>query len=439
MVEDFIQVQPDSTGKKLRAIKQTVAGNDVESEVVVLSADGSNTVDPTSWPDVTATGTLAGAAQNVQIALQGRFGVSCFVGPGLVTSNIQFDVSNDGGATWFSAVVFDVSAQTWILISSSVNRLFLFSGIQGQTHARVRVASFGSGSSPVTLKATVSFNDIHATAVNVKDTAPGVLRGITVFGFDGTNVRALTALNADPVGTEYGAIARALIYGDQNKRIKQNPTTLETVTDPVDRDARVLGRTKVWDGTNFLPTMDSVARAGFHRMLLGNKSTYASSSNGTLSLGTLTAGAVNSLCYLFHPSANTKRFQMTQLVVSVFGGSAGDYELRLGRITAENATPGGTSQTIIPKDQADAASTGVFRTGATGAPTRDTSRTRDFANAVGTNLFNQPLIEQGSDVVEGKPHVMRASVAEGWELTCAVGTAITTSPKFALFCEWTEE
>ncbi len=59
MVEDFIQVQPDSTGKKLRAIKQTVAGNDVESEVIVLSSDGSNTIDPRMIVDGAGSGALA--------------------------------------------------------------------------------------------------------------------------------------------------------------------------------------------------------------------------------------------------------------------------------------------------------------------------------------------------------------------------------------------
>ena len=40
MSEDFVQVQPDSTGKKLRTIKRTVGSNDVHEEFVQVAGAG---------------------------------------------------------------------------------------------------------------------------------------------------------------------------------------------------------------------------------------------------------------------------------------------------------------------------------------------------------------------------------------------------------------
>ena len=46
MSEDFIQVQPDSTGKKLRSIKRTVSGNEVHEEAIqVIDPASGNPVD----------------------------------------------------------------------------------------------------------------------------------------------------------------------------------------------------------------------------------------------------------------------------------------------------------------------------------------------------------------------------------------------------------
>ena len=44
--EDCVQVPPDSTGKKLRALKKNVGGNDVYDEVVAVEDGSGNVIDP---------------------------------------------------------------------------------------------------------------------------------------------------------------------------------------------------------------------------------------------------------------------------------------------------------------------------------------------------------------------------------------------------------
>ena len=55
--EDYVEVPPDSTGKKLRALKRNVGGNDVYDEVVAVEDGSGNIIDPRQ---VTVTDLLRG-------------------------------------------------------------------------------------------------------------------------------------------------------------------------------------------------------------------------------------------------------------------------------------------------------------------------------------------------------------------------------------------
>jgi hypothetical protein len=55
--EDYVVIPPDSTGKKLRALKKNVGGNDVYDEVVAVEDGNGNIIDPRQ---VTVTDLLRG-------------------------------------------------------------------------------------------------------------------------------------------------------------------------------------------------------------------------------------------------------------------------------------------------------------------------------------------------------------------------------------------
>lgn len=205
---------------------------------------------------------------------------------------------------------------------------------------------------------------------------------------------------------------------------------------------------QVTDGTNTMPTGDVVGRAIFHQITDGTNgpvavkasttapvladpalvvnlspnrpATYAASTNGVV-VGTNTATGVASIAYIFHTATNTKRIEIYRIVAStgLECGANHDFTLRGAFITAENATPGGTAQTVNPFDRSDPASTitsttGVFRTGATGAPTRVTGDLISEEMYVNSGGANQKVL---FDIhFTGKPIVLRASTAEGFEI-----------------------
>lgn len=163
--------------------------------------------------------------------------------------------------------------------------------------------------------------------------------------------------------------------------------------------------------------------------------TYAASTNGVVTLATA-AGTTTSIAYLFHSAANAKRIEIQQIIVSVDGtGGKQALSIRGNRISAENGAPGGTSQTINAFDQGDAASTLIFRTGATGAPTRVTGDLFSAAADDGTELYAR-MLDMG---VLGKPIVLQAGTNEGFEVRVVNGgNAIAANTTVGVYFIWTE-
>lgn len=167
------------------------------------------------------------------------------------------------------------------------------------------------------------------------------------------------------------------------------------------------------------------------------RATYAASTNGNVLTATA-AGTVTSLAYLFHPSANTKHVEILQISITTEGnpGNANGLTFRGARITAENGTPGGTSQSINPFDTSDPASTLIFRTGATGAPTRVAGDMISVASNSGTQILPQPLLDSG---LNGKPIVLRAGQSEGFEIRSVIGGAnLSAAVSVSITFIWTE-
>lgn len=164
-----------------------------------------------------------------------------------------------------------------------------------------------------------------------------------------------------------------------------------------------------------------------------NSSAFMASTNGTTSSGT-TAATVTSLGYLFHPNTNTKRIEIHRIDVCLGGGTSGNVMIRGAFITAENGTPGGTSQTINPVDRTDSASAGMIFRSSANAPTRVTGDLITWnAGGAGTGVYTweTPLF--------GKPIVLRASQTEGFEIRSVVGTALLTATAFSVTFYWTEQ
>jgi len=172
--------------------------------------------------------------------------------------------------------------------------------------------------------------------------------------------------------------------------------------------------------------------------------TYMASTNGIVVTGT-TAATVTSIAYLWHPAAITKRYEIVRIQASWSAGisNSGNFNIRLAKITAENATPGGTPQTINTADGADAASGGTFRTGATGAPTRTAGDLSAFEIETDTGNANSGSLAYAPFVIfdafeDGKPLVCRSGVAEGWEIRTVVGTALGTGARMSVAFIWKE-
>src|SRR5438874_11311229 len=95
--EAYVDVQDAaSPTKHMRTIQNTVGGNTVQSEVVVLSTDGLDKYDAREIPDLTASGTLSGANQTVQLSIVGRAGASAVLTYNSGSSSVLFDISSDG-------------------------------------------------------------------------------------------------------------------------------------------------------------------------------------------------------------------------------------------------------------------------------------------------------------------------------------------------------
>lgn len=149
-----------------------------------------------------------------------------------------------------------------------------------------------------------------------------------------------------------------------------------------------------------------------------------------------TAVSVKSLALIFHPNTVTKRYSILRIHVNQIAGVAGTQRIELNRITADGAT--GTLATIVAKDLGDTASLATLRFNAGTAPTRAAGILvgADMPVSLAGN-FDIPLINT-FEVVEGKPFIARASIAEGYEVVQNVITTITTAPVFNISWEWIE-
>lgn len=162
---------------------------------------------------------------------------------------------------------------------------------------------------------------------------------------------------------------------------------------------------------------------------------YGACSNGSVSSG-VAASTTVSLGYLFHGSGVATMYSGGRMKVSWTDGVGGNGALlKLGRITAENGAPGGTSQTIQAHNQGSAASSAIFRTGATGAPTRGTVLDNVIVNLGVPGFYEFDLVAY----LAGQGYEIRPSTAEGWEVFLVTGsTALSVAANLTVSGTWRE-
>lgn len=104
--EDYVEVPPDSTGKKLRALKKNVGGNDVFDEVVAVEDGSGNVIDPRKNVEVTGLVVVGASALPTGAATESTLGSvkaktdnldTPLSGVKSKTDNIPADPAREGG------------------------------------------------------------------------------------------------------------------------------------------------------------------------------------------------------------------------------------------------------------------------------------------------------------------------------------------------------
>jgi hypothetical protein len=199
MSEQVVQVaDAASPTKNMRTIEATVAGNTVQSEVVVLSSDGSDKYDARQgMPPQSTTGNINGTGQNVRRTLVGGKGVAITVTGtwnGGATGMLFYG-STDG--TTFFAFSSVIKLTTYGLVtnikSSGVDdSTYLIPAIAGLQAVQIASVSWTSGTANITITESegfatgflvngVSVNGLPAATASADNTANPSLTQIEVF------------------------------------------------------------------------------------------------------------------------------------------------------------------------------------------------------------------------------------------------------------------
>lgn len=218
--------------------------------------------------------------------------------------------------------------------------------------------------------------------------------------------------------------------------------------DVTDRAARENGRFRVWNGTDEASVLGrgaipSATDYGMAVVPLNIPRPSYQAVTGEITSGVAVATA--QLMTVWHPSNLAKDAFIIEIGANVgVQHTAGRFSFDLQYISAENATPGGTTVTAQPLDRALSVSGLVVRQ-APAAPTTigqvfqraaqgpATAATPQGTNYDGVVIYRAKDLNDYSDAIK-----LRNGVAEGLTVRQNIITALTTAPVFSVYARWVE-
>lgn len=168
MAAGFVQLPPDSTGKRLASDTWLQGADTVHGQNVVLYApDGTQLatipVSHARGPVGTATWTSSNVTNDAVSVATSGLGTVLFTlnGTGTISSGIvAFDGSDDAGITWYGITAVrtlgsnSASQQVYSAISMVSGKVVLRADATGWTHVRIRISNALSGTGSLAVRAT---------------------------------------------------------------------------------------------------------------------------------------------------------------------------------------------------------------------------------------------------------------------------------------------
>lgn len=177
----------------------------------------------------TGTGSLTANGQSVSHALSGASSVTVLI-TGTWTATVDFEQSSDGGTTWITSLVYDMSGA--IYNQATANGTFYWSALSGTTHVRVRSTAFTSGTVNLAYRSTYQDTGykftyarqgasnpsdpwyVYAYGVYTEDAAAGDgFQGMPVFGVRNDAAAAVTSTDGDWTAFSADSAGRLLVTG----------------------------------------------------------------------------------------------------------------------------------------------------------------------------------------------------------------------------------
>lgn len=272
---------------------------------------------------------------------------------------------------------------------------------------------------------------------------------------DGTDISAPTAMPAGGAGMRgwlsaiwtklNGSIAVTGTFWQATQ-----PVSLASNTpDVTDRATREVGRTRIWDGTDEATVIprDSASTSSDKGLAVVKLSQHAPGYQiVTTEITSTTTTGVKENLTLWHPATSTRNVYIVEIGVNLrVVQTAGTFAWEMQYITAENATPGGTTLTTQPLNRADAASDLIIRQVPTGAPTVTGSvfqrasyplpaaATPYTGGPEGFIVFRAEDRDNFTDAIQ-----LRSGQAEGLRITQNIIAALTTAPVFTVYVKHVE-
>jgi hypothetical protein len=330
--------------------------------------------------DVVATGVINAVGEEVSVAMSGNANAGVHIDFTSFTGGLVAFVSFNDGTAWQETSFYRLDGGTFPSLSGGADHGYGIVVIPGVTHVKVRALSLSSGSATVTIRSTNTAHPGVALATGKGASTPGSRSALIVGG--------MTAPPPNP-----GLQLPLLVSPDGSATVR--------------------------------------ARAG-------TGTTYSASRGGRTEGITTAAAAQSSLAYLLHPNAaaSTLVYRLKRVLLSWAGGAGGAYTLNGDFITAENATPGGTLITPQPHSPKNPASSAIYRSAATGAPTRSGGSPIFSLSLSGGATGSYEWLARPDD----QPILLHQAqtAMEGFEVYALVNEALSSSPRFGVVFEWEE-